>query len=252
MKQKITILSILILTLLSHLSFARADGLSATDIMYKIIDNQRGGEAGHSIITMTVIKPNKETIFKIDSISDGNENSLIKVLEPAKDAGQAFLTAGDNLWIYNPRLKRTLRLPPSGRSDSFLGSDISYNDLGGRDQEKDYDAKIVQQTDDQVVLELSPKPSAPTPYGKIVITADKESFAPSEYLYYDQREQAIRKILFSEYAEIGEFFYPTHMEIIDLLKEGRKTIIDISDYDFSLEIPESCFTKQALERGCKY
>ena len=252
MKQKITILSILILALLSNLSFAQASGLSAAEIMSKIIDNQRGGNAGRSVITMTVIKPNKESVFKIESISNGDEDSLIKVLEPAKDAGQAFLTTGDNLWIYNPRLRRTLRLPPSGRSDSFLGSDISYNDLGGRDQENDYDAKIIEQTDDYVVLELSPKPNAPTPYGKIVITADIESLAPSEYLYYDQREQAIRKIEFSNYAEIDDFFYPTHMEIIDLLKEGRKTIIDISDYDFSLEIPANCFTKQALERGCNY
>ncbi len=243
---------VIIITLLSNLSLAQSGELSASDIMSKILDNQRGATAGRSIITMTVIKPNKETVFKIESISNGDEDSLIKVLEPAKDAGQAFLTAGDNLWIYNPRLKRTLRLPPSGRSDSFLGSDISYNDLGGRDQENDYIAKIIEQTADYIVLELTPKESAPTPYGKIVITASKETLAPSEYLYYDQREQAVRKISFSNYAQIDDFFYPTHMEIQDLLKEGRKTIIDISDYEFGIEIPANCFSKQALERGCNY
>ena len=241
---------LLALLLLSAASLPLAQA-TADDIINHIIDNQRGGESGRSTITMTVIKPDKETTYVIDSVSDGDESSLIQVREPSRDAGQAFLTVGDNLWIYNPRLKRTLRLPPSGRSDSFLGSDISYNDLGGRDLETDYTATLLQSDKEGIVtLELIPGDLAPTPYGKIVIEADEETLAPVDYLYYDQRDQAVRHLTFENFVEVGEYSFPTHIEVENLLREGERTVVDISDYEFGVDIPEACFAQQALERGC--
>ena len=224
---------------------------SAEDIINNIIDNQRGGQTGSSTISMQVIKPNKTTEFVIESLSDGDESSLIEVVAPAKDAGQAFLTVGDNLWIYNPRLKRTLRLPPSGRSDSFLGSDISYNDLGGRDLATDYTASITEETAEEITLELIPDELAPTPYGKVVIIAETTTFAPLEQTFYDQRDQAVRRISFDNFVEVGEFNFPTFIEVENLLREGEKTIIEISDYDFGIDIPANCFQQQVLERGCQ-
>lgn len=241
------LLTILILFATS-LSLAQTN---ADDVINAIIDNQRGGTTGRSTISMMVIKPDKESEFVIDSVSDGDENSLILVTAPNKDAGQAFLTVGDNLWIYNPRLKRSLRLPPSGRSDSFLGSDISYNDLGGRDLETDYTATITEETDEVITLELIPDELAPTPYGKVVIKADATTYAPLEQLYYDQREQAVRRISFDNFVEVDEFYFPTYIEVENLLKEGERTVVEISDYEFGIEIAESCFTQQALERGCR-
>lgn len=238
----------LFLLFAASLAFAQP---TADEIIDQIIDNQRGGENGRSTITMTVYKPNKETNYVIDSVSDGDESSLIQVLEPSRDAGQAFLTVGDNLWIYNPRLKRTLRLPPSGRSDSFLGSDISYNDLGGRDLETDYTATLVDDDKEGIVtLELIPDEFAPTPYGKIIIEADEETLAPVDYLYFDQRDEAVRHIIFEDFVEVGDFYFPTYIEVENLLREGERTVVEISDYVFGVDIPESCFAQQALERGC--
>lgn len=238
----------LFLLFAASLAFAQP---TADEIIDQIIDNQRGGENGRSTITMTVYKPNKETNYVIDSVSDGDESSLIQVLEPSRDAGQAFLTVGDNLWIYNPRLKRTLRLPPSGRSDSFLGSDISYNDLGGRDLETDYTATLVDDDKEGIVtLELIPDELAPTPYGKIIIEADEETLAPVDYLYFDQRDEAVRHIIFEDFVEVGDFYFPTYIEVENLLREGERTVVEISDYEFGVDIPESCFAQQALERGC--
>lgn len=233
---------------ISSLGFAQ---LSADEILATIVNSQRGGQSGRSTISMQVMKAGKETRFEIHSVSDGNERSLIQVVAPAKDAGQAFLTSGDNLWIYNPRLKRTLRLPPSGRSDSFLGSDISYSDLGGRDLETDYSATIVEQSAETVTLELIPAELAPTPYGKVLIIADRQSLAPLKQTFFDQRETPVREIIFDNFVMLDELSFPTYLEVRNLLKEGDHTIIEISDYSFGMAIPESCFQQQALERGCQ-
>src|SRR5690606_30852067 len=95
--------------------------------------------------------------------TDGDRRGYIRVIAPPRDAGQAFLMNGDDLWLYNSRLGRSLRLPPSGRSNAFLGSDVSYNDLIGRDLEKDYNASLAAADAGALLLDLAPVPGAPTP-----------------------------------------------------------------------------------------
>ena len=67
----------------------------------------------------------------MEIIADGDQRGLIRVVAPPRDSGQAFLMNGDDLWVYNPRLGRSLRLPPSGRSNAFFGSDVNYSDIVG-------------------------------------------------------------------------------------------------------------------------
>ena len=114
-------------------------GLSASDpnaVLKAIVDNQRGGTM-RATLTLSVARPDRQTQYVLDIVSDGNQKTLTRVKAPAKDAGQAFLRDGENILLYNPTLGRVLRLPPSGRPDSFLGADLSYSDLDGRDAGQD-------------------------------------------------------------------------------------------------------------------
>lgn len=235
------------LATLAALALAQRD---AQDVLAAVIDSQRGGQTQRATITMTVVRPGEERTFEIDSVSDGLESSLIEVVAPSRDAGQAFLRDGDNLFLYNPRLRRVLRVPPSGQSDAFLGSDISYSDLSGRDLETDYTAEITNETTETVELTLTPNPTAPTPYGKVVLVADAATYAPREYTFFDQRGAAVKRITFSEFTQVDDLSIPTRTEVINLLREGESTVVVTSDYAFGVEIPETCFTERALERGC--
>lgn len=219
-------------------------------ILDAILDAQRGGEAMRGTITMTVARPDQERVYVIEMVSDGDERSLIRVVEPSRDAGQAFLRDGDNLYVYSPRLRRTLRLPPSGRSDTFLGSDLSYGDLAGRDLANDYAVSVTAETDDTVELTLTPLAGAPTPYGQVVLVADATTYAPVTYTFFDQREQAVRLLRFDDYVAVGELRFPTHIEIENLLRPGERTTMVIDDHEFGIDVPDGCFTERALERGC--
>src|SRR5690606_33719771 len=101
------------------------------------VDNLRGGPM-RGTQTFVVERPGRITEYVMEIVTDGGERGLIRIVAPPREAGQAFLMDGDDLWLYNPRLGRSLRLPPSGRSGAFLGSDVSYNDIVGRDLENDY------------------------------------------------------------------------------------------------------------------
>lgn len=222
---------------------------SAAEVIRAIIDNQRG-ERGRVTMTMTVQRAGRTAEYVIDALSDGHARSLIRVLAPAREAGQAFLIDGDNLWLYNPRLGRTLRLPPSGRGDSFLGSDIAYSDLAGRDLETDYDAEVSAEDQSHITLTLTPRPGAPTPYGKIVVTADAATYAPLRFVYYDQRDQPVRQIDFADLVAVGGRYVPTRIAVVNLLRESERTTVTLSNLQWGITVPEACFRESALERGC--
>jgi outer membrane lipoprotein-sorting protein len=239
----------MLITTLGLLLTAHAQ-TDAETVLQAIVDAQRGGTTQRATITMTVERPGRASEYVIESVADGVERSLIRVVAPAREAGQAFLQDGENLWLYNPRLRRTLRIPPSGRSDAFLGSDISYDDLGGRGLERHYTAEVTAEDGDYIELTLVPDELAPTPYGKVVLRATADDYRPVEYIFYDQREQAVRRIRFSDYVQVGELYFPTRLAVENLLREGERTVIVVSDYAFDIDIPSGCFSERALERGC--
>jgi outer membrane lipoprotein-sorting protein len=219
-------------------------------VLRSIVDNQRGGGSLRATLSLSVVRPDRQTQYLLTIVSDGDRRSLATVKAPPREAGQAFLRDGDNLFIYNPTLKRVLRLPPSGRSDSFLGSDLSYSDLSGRDLEQDYAPKIIAEDADRVILELMPKPDAATPYGQVTIQAKTKGYVPSEVTFFDQRGQAVKKVSFARYAEVNGKSFPVQTTVEDLLRPGNRTTLVYSDYKFGVSIPGSCFEQRALEAGC--
>ena len=234
----------ILITLSLGLASAQEDALSMVD---RILGNLRG-ESQVATLNMQVIRPDEEDTYTMRIYSEGESRGLTRVIAPPRDAGQAFLNDGDNVFIYNPRLRRVLRLPPSGQSDSFLGSDISYDDLAGDDLRDNFGASILEETDASVTLELVPNPGAPTPYGKVHLTAEKPSYAPTNITYFDQRDTAVKENILSNYAEVDGLYTPQRFEVKDLLEEGNLTVVTWQDAEFGVEIPESCFSQNALER----
>lgn len=179
--------------------------------------------------------------YRLRVYTDGQRTHL-RVLEPGNEAGQAFLFLGEDLYLYDPRLGRTLRLPPAGRGERFLGSDLAFQDLMGRDLEE-----LFQVAETQGILVLTPKPAAPTPYGKVEVHL-KEGLI-ERILYYDQRGQAVRELRLAGYQGLDGAYLPREMELRDLKRPGHRTLLRITEIQVGA-VPERCFTPLYLERGC--
>ena len=240
--------------LLLALSFACAQEVptSAVSLLDAIVESLRGG-GQRAILDMTVIRGDEETRYEIEMISDGTERSLTRVLAPPREAGQAFLVDGNELFIYAPRLGRALRLPPSGRSDGFLGSDLSYDDLAGDEVRDTYEATILERTDREVILSLTPLPGAATPYGELRFRASLPDLAPQDLTYFDQRDTAVKRLRLSDYRVLEDGrSVPLRFEVEDLTEGGGRTVASWRDAVFDVTPPDACFTLQALERGCAW
>lgn len=219
-------------------------------VLDSAIENLRG-VSQWATLALTVERPQRTTEYVMDIVTDGDERSLARVTAPPREAGQAFLSIGNNLLIYNPRLGRSLRLPPSGRSNAFLGSDISYDDLAGEEYRDQYDAAIASRSDGAITLDLTPHPEAPTPYGKLEFGVQPGSYAPLWLTFFDQRGNPVKRMTFSEFRRVDGKTVPERFEVVDLVREGYRTTASYTEVDYRRPVPASCFTEAALERGCR-
>ena len=137
-------LIVLALILKAPLSAAQPDtsSVSAYDLIAAAIDLTRG-TSSYTELKMLVHRPDWERSSSLTAWTRGREDALIRFTAPAKDAGSATLKQGDKMWTFTPKLNRVIRLPFSLMSQSWAGSDFSYNDLSRTDQLlKHYDLVI--------------------------------------------------------------------------------------------------------------
>jgi outer membrane lipoprotein-sorting protein len=223
---------------------------SAQAVLDRVVENLRG-VSQWATLQLTVERPQSTTEYVMEIVTDGDKRSLARVTAPPRDAGQAFLSVDTNLLIYNPRLGRSLRLPPSGRSNAFLGSDLSYDDLAGEEYRDQYDASVADRSATAITLDLTPHPEAPTPYGKLEFRVQPGTYAPLSLTFFDQRGNAVKRMSFAEFKQVDGRTVPERFEVVDLLKDGYRTVASWTQVDYLTPVPDRCFTEAALERGCR-
>lgn len=185
------------------------------------------------------------------------ERSLIRILEPAKDEGTGFLKLHPNLWMYVPRVERTVRIPPSMMLQSWMGSDFSNDDLVRESSEiEDYDHRVLgvdPATSDSVdrpayVVEYVPHEEAAVVWGRIVAWLDRETGAPLRQDFYDEEGERIRTMRFSDFREIGARTVPHTWSMKPLDKPGHSTTIRVETIRYDPEFDSGIFTTRNLKR----
>ena len=107
---------------------AAAAGPTVEELLDATDDFSRGSSS-HGKMTMQVKTDRYERTMKMEVWSRGTEDSLIRILEPAKEKGVSTLKVGDNMWNYLPKVDRTLKIAGAAMSGSWMGSHISNDDL---------------------------------------------------------------------------------------------------------------------------
>jgi outer membrane lipoprotein-sorting protein len=241
---------IVILCLLGSLGLI---GQEAIDIIRKSEENIRGINSAHSEMTIEIVRPKWTREMTLKSWSLGDELSLIVVTEPARDRGTAFLKRGKEVWNWVPSIERTIKLPPSMMSQSWMGTDFIYDDLVRESSNiKDYTHSLLpEETINGLAchqIELIPKPEAPVVWGKVILFIDMEHFIQMRAEMYDEDGYLINTINSSEIKEMGNRTVATRMELVPEEKEGHKTVMHMRNMEFDISIEESFFTQQNMKR----
>ena len=105
---------------------------AAYELIAAAIDQTRGSTS-YAEMEMQVHRPDWSRTSAIIAWTRGREDALIRFTGPPRDAGNATLKDGAQMWTFTPRLNRVVRLPYSMMSQSWAGSDFSYDDLSRTD-----------------------------------------------------------------------------------------------------------------------
>ncbi len=184
----------------------------------------------------------------------GGKRSFIRVLEPAKDRGTAFLKLHPNLWSYVPRVERTIRIPPSMMLQSWMGSDFTNDDLV-RDSSvlDDYDHRWLgiapaYQGARAWVIEYVPRESVPVVWGRIVTWVDPVRNAPLRQEFYDEAGVKLRVMTLSDFRDVHGRQYPHHWSMLPLDKPGHETALEVNEIRFDEKLDDEVFTQRNLTR----
>ena len=229
-----------------------ASVLTAEELVAGALDLMRGASS-YVELTMTIKRPDWERSTSVISWSRGRDDTLIRFTAPAKDAGNALLKVGDNMWTYTPKLNRTIRLPYSMRAQSWGGSDFSYNDLSRSDQVlRHYDLAILDEEQDGehtiYTIEAVPHENAPVVWGKEIWVL-RDDYVLMEQVFYDQLQVALKRMTTLEIGRMGGRTLATRMRMERLDEPDNWTEVITDSAEFDIELPERMFTLFTLRSG---
>ncbi|MCK4641030.1 MAG: outer membrane lipoprotein-sorting protein [Candidatus Marinimicrobia bacterium] len=245
----IAMISIIIILLILVPS-SNAQDLTGNEILKKEDENQPNTQIMVSEMTI-VHKSGAKRVRTIKVWVKGDDSTFVRFLTPANVKGTSFLSLNDNDWLYLPALKKVRRIATKDKGGSFMGSDFSYDDVGGMSLVDDYNAKLLDtekyKDRDCYVLELIPKNPAEVTYSKQKQWIDKENFYSLKTEYYDLHGDLL-KIFYSSNIEQVDGFWITKRNEMQNVQKGSKTIIVNKEIQLNSEIPDKMFTTRQLER----
>ena len=156
------------------------------------------------------------------------------------------------MWSWNPTINRMIKLPPSMMSQGWMGSDYSNDDILKESSiVVDYTHKIVGNETvggfDCYKIQLDPKEEAAVVWGKILMWISKEELYQFRVEYYDEDGYLVKTHILSDIKFMYDRKIPTHFEIIPEDKPNQKTLVDIKNVKFDIEIPENFFSQQNMK-----
>lgn len=239
-------------TLLLLLLAGRALAAEPTlEELLKNTDDMTRGTSSDAVVEMHVKTANYERTMKMRIWSAGTEKTLIRILEPAKDAGISTLKVEDNIWNYLPKVDRTMKVPAGMMSGNWMGSHFTNDDLVKESRlSEDFDGRITSRPADNAeglyVIELVPKPDAPVVWGSIVAKVRPDKM-PVSIVYNDEKGAAVRTMTFTDYKSFDGRLVPAKMKLVPADEPGEFTEFSYISIDFDASVPESTFTLQALK-----
>ena len=225
----------------------------AKEIVHEAEKQFRGLKSMEAEITMTIVRPTWQREMSMKSWAKGNKYSLIVVQSPARDKGVANLKRGKEVWTWMPRIERSIKLPPSMMSQSWMGSDFTNDDLVREfSLTNDYTHTLLgeETIEDRACwkIQLIPNEDASVVWGKVMLWIDKADYLMMKGEYFDEDDELVNVMEGSAVKEMGGRMFVSKSVMRPVDKEGHETIIEYKSIKFDVNIPDTYFTIQYMKR----
>ena len=196
------------------------------------------------------------SVKSLEGKGDEGDMSLMVFLSPRDQKGTALLThqhtkRDDDQWLYLPALKRVKKIASSKKSGPFMGSEFSFEDIGGQSIE-DYTYKYLKdetyEGQDCFVVESYPVDKN-SGYTRVVSWVDKEHYRTLKSEFYDRKSSHLKTLTtdgFKQYE--GKYWRPSELLMVNH-QTGRSTVLKQTNIEFKTGLSESDFNKNSLKRA---
>jgi len=200
---------------------------------------------------LTITKPRRQRTLRMKVWTKGEEKALIVIQAPTREKGTATLKVDKNLWNYLPRIKRTVRIPPSMMLAPWMGSDFTNDDLVRESSyEDDYTYELVGPSEDPPgwLIRFDAKPDMVGLWERLELIVSEDGRIPLQSKSYDRKGRHARTVYWEDVREFDGRRIPSRMRLIPEDEEGNTTEMVYHDIDFDVDVPDSTFSLSSLEQ----
>lgn len=225
------------------------------DDLVHSLDRLYRSDDSYTEMSMHIVTEHWERTLTMNAWSHGTDNTFIRVLSPVREAGMATLRIGTEMWNYLPNTNSTVRVPPSMMAGSWMGSDITNNDIVREiTYAEDYTYSYTTDTDltgdtaeGVVYVRLVPKSSTAVVWSSIVCAVSISDTIPLWEKYFDSHDSLIKTVTYSDVQEMGCRTIPSQMQVIPAYNEDQSTTITWSNAEFNQGVDENIFSLRNLQ-----
>ncbi len=240
---------------------ANAQNLTGREIIQKVKDRP-DGDTRYGEMELTLIKKNgssrqrKVSSWAMDEGKDTKK--MMFFTYPGDVKGTGFLTwdydqigKEDAKWLYLPAMKKTRRISgSSSKTDYFMGTDFTYDDMGSRHIDEDKHTLLREEMKDGHkcwVVESVPVDKHEN-YSRKVTWIRQDCLVAVCAEYYDKLNKLHRLLTISEIKKIQDFWTICKMEMKNV-QTGHSTVIEVKNTQYDVKIDKDLFTVAKLEKG---
>jgi outer membrane lipoprotein-sorting protein len=218
----------------------------ARDIVKRADQKMRGSTMEAEILIKT-IRPTWSREMQCKIWEKGNDLALILIQSPVRDKGISFLKRKKEVWNWLPTLERTIKLPPSMMSQSWMGTDFTNDDLVKESSiVEDYNHKIIGDTlileRSCFIIQMLPKPESAVVWSKVILCIDKKDFLELHSRFYDEEGDLINTMNSFDIRMMHDRIIPTRFEMIPADKKGQKTVMIYKNIQYNQAIDDNFFS----------
>jgi len=193
-----------------------------------------------------------------------SDRSLVRFTYPNDIKGTAFLVweqtdSDDERFLYLPSLGRVRRIASSEAQESFVGSDLTYEDIGGREFEN-YSYRLIENpgptsiwtaadgTKHNVFTLESRARDKAARFPRVVSTVRQDNFAIVRAEIYNKRDELQKLYEAVRVDKVSSYWTVLEMRMSDNLQRTR-TELSLDKVEYNVGLTADDFSRRALERG---
>lgn len=185
------------------------------------------------------------------AVSMKAEKRFSEFLAPSDVKGtKVLILSPSQMYVYLPAFKKVRRIASHVTDQGFMGMNFTQDEMAITSYSKMYTATVASDDGKTVKLVMTKKKDSEAPYPKIEMTLEKARSLPSEIKYFSDSGAHVKTETRPSYScEKGDICSPAELKMVDHTKSNQSTTLTRKVWKVNIDIPDSRFSKRALEEG---